>query len=178
MAMSRQGVAMLTLRGIGLSLLAIAAVIVWFLMAPATADIVHIFDPTSKDYSDLVSTALDSFDANEALADSAPQQQVVNGWVARDLLTIIAYQNLDLLDAVGALGDQNAAESSSGLAVRDDRIPALLLLGVLALSWIGMTNPDTQYVYIVGKNEDVEDPQATTGPELRGDAPYDGTVPG
>jgi hypothetical protein len=159
-------------------LLAVAAVSVWFLMAPDTADTIHIFDPTSRDYSDLVGTALDSFDANEALADSAPQQQVVNGWVARDLLTILAYQNLDLLNAVGALGDQNAAESASGVAVRDDRIPALLLLGVLAVVWIGITNPDTQYVYIVGKNEETADPSADAEPEYLGSASHDGTVPG
>jgi hypothetical protein len=63
----------------------------------------------------------------------------VNGWVARDLLTIISYQNTDLLDAVGGLGDQNATASS--LAVRDDRIPALLVLVVAAVAWFGITAP-------------------------------------
>ncbi len=170
---------MLTIRRVGLSLLAIAAVIVWFLMAPATADTVDNFDPTSKDYSNLVRTALDDYDANNALADSAPKQQVVNGWVTRDILTILAYQNLDLLDAVGALGDQNAAESASGLAVRDDRIPALLLLAVLAVVWLGITNPDTQYVYIVGKSDEEGDPLGDTDSEhLLGSATPDGTVPG
>ena len=42
----------------------------------------------------------------------------MDGWVANNLLTIMAYQNTDLLDAVGGLGDQNATASS--LAVMAD----------------------------------------------------------
>ncbi len=126
-------------RQIGLAVIAVAAIAVWFVMAPSEPDPVSAFDPTSKTYTSLISGALDDNDANDARADTAPQQQVVNGWVARDLLTIMAYQNTDLLDAVGGLGDQNATASS--LAVRDDRTPALLVLVVVAVAWFGITAP-------------------------------------
>lgn len=126
-------------RQIGLAVIAIAAVAVWFVMAPSDPDPVSSFDPTSKTYTSLIGATLDDYDSNNARTDSAPQQQVVNGWVAKDLLTIMAYQNTDLLDAVGGLGDQNATASS--LAVRDDRTPALLVLVVVAVAWFGITAP-------------------------------------
>jgi hypothetical protein len=129
-------------RQIGLAVIAIAAVAVWFVMAPSDPDPVTSFDPTSKTYTNLIDLTLDDYDANNDRADSAPQQQVVNGWVAKDLLTIMAYQNTDLLDAVGGLGDQNATASS--LAVRDDRTPALLVLVVAAVAWFGITAPTTR----------------------------------
>ena len=126
-------------RQIGLAVIAVAAVAVWFVMAPSEPDPVTGFDPTSKTYTSLIDLTLEDYDANNDRADSAPQQQVVNGWVAKDLLTIMAYQNTDLLDAVGGLGDQNATASS--LAVRDDRTPALLVLAVVAVAWFGITVP-------------------------------------
>ena len=57
-----------------------------------------------------------------------PQQEVVNGWVARDLLTVLAKQT-------------NAMLGSSQAAAGDPRIPLLLLLLVLAVSLIGATAP-------------------------------------
>lgn len=131
-------------RRIGLGLIAIAAVAVWFLMAPDDPETIDPFDPTSRTYNTLIQTALDDAEANEDRAETAPQQQVVNGWVNRDLLTIIAYQNVDLLDGVGALGDQTAATSASGLAVRDDRVPALVVLLVFAVAWLGIMTPDVR----------------------------------
>jgi len=126
-------------RQIGLAVVVLAAVAVWFLMAPSDPEPVSVFDPTSKTYTSLIDATISDYDANNARTDSAPQQQVVNGWVAKDLLTIMAYQNTDLLDAVGGLGDQNATAST--LAVRDDRTPALLLLVVVAVAWFGITAP-------------------------------------
>ena len=143
-------------RQIGLALIAVAAIAVWFVMAPAEPDPVTGFDPTSKTYTSLIDLTLDDYDANNDRADSAPQQQVVNGWVSKDLLTIIAYQNTDLLDAVGGLGDQNATASS--LAVRDDRTPALLVLAVVAVAWFGIT---TQ----VARREDAPAPVPFEQPE-------------
>lgn len=43
-----------------------------------------------------VQVALAEGELNEEFADSAPQQQVVNGWIARDLLEIQAAQLDDL----------------------------------------------------------------------------------
>lgn len=45
---------------------------------------------------DDVESALFRAEANEGMADSAPQQQVVNGWAAKDLLEIQARQFDDL----------------------------------------------------------------------------------
>ena len=126
-------------RQVGLAVIGIGAIAVWILLAPTEPDPVTGFDPTSRTYVNLIETALSDYDANNARADSAPQQQVVNGWLTKDLLTIISFQNTDLLDAVGGLGDQNATASS--LAVRDDRVPALLVLVVAAIAWFGITAP-------------------------------------
>lgn len=58
-----------------------------------------------------VSSALATAKVNELSADSAPQQQVVNGWAAKDLLAVVARQE------------------------PDNRVPALLLLGTVAVAW-------------------------------------------
>jgi hypothetical protein len=60
--------------------------------------------------------------------------------VARDLLSIMALQQTDLLASIGALSDRTEGVATS-LAVRDDRIPALLALAVLAVCWFGITAP-------------------------------------
>jgi hypothetical protein len=143
-------------RQLGLAVIAIAAVAVWFVMAPAEPDQVTAFDPTSKTYATLIDLTLENYDMNNENTESAVQQQVVNGWVAKDLLTIMAQQNTDLLDAVGGLGDQNATASS--LAVRDDRTPALLVLVVVAVAWFGITAP-------VARREDAPTPMPAEQPE-------------
>lgn len=145
-------------RQIGLAVIAVAAIAVWFVIAPSEPDPVSAFDPNSKTYTNLIDATLDDYEANNDRADSAPQQQVVNGWVAKDLLMIMAYQNTDLLDAVGGLGDQNATAST--LAVRDDRTPALLVLVVVAVAWFGITAPmakrqDAPTPMLAGQSEPV-----------------------
>lgn len=145
-------------RQIGLAVIVVAAIAVWFVIAPSEPDPVSAFDPNSKTYTNLIDATLDDYEANNDRADSAPQQQVVNGWVAKDLLMIMAYQNTDLLDAVGGLGDQNATAST--LAVRDDRTPALLVLVVVAVAWFGITAPmakrqDAPTPMLAGQSEPV-----------------------
>ena len=49
------------------------------------------------DHSDAIDSAVATGELNEESAESAPQQQVVNGWLAADLLEIQAEQ----LDDVG-----------------------------------------------------------------------------
>src|SRR3954469_8735657 len=68
----------------------------------------------SSDRSSDIASALAGYELNEAQTQGAPQQQVVNGWVAKDLLTIIAEK-------------QNES-------VTDERLPALALLVVLGLA--------------------------------------------
>lgn len=128
-----------TARRVGLGAIAVAAVAVWFVLAPeaTTGPTVNL---TTIDYVDLIDTALSDYDANDERADTAPKQQVVNGWVARDLLWISTLQNVDLLEAIGALADQNSGLSDA-VAATDDRIPALLVLTVVAVCWLGITTP-------------------------------------
>jgi hypothetical protein len=85
-------------------LLALAAVVVWFAMAP----------DESSDRSPDIASALAEYELNNARTQGAPQQQVVNGWVTKDLLAVIAEQ-------------QNES-------VTDERLPALAVLVVLGLA--------------------------------------------
>jgi hypothetical protein len=92
------------IRRIGALVLILAAVLVWFTMGPDGAD---------RSVEDVIS----EYEANDILADSAPQQTVTNGWVARDLLTIIAQQQ------------------------GDNRVPALVGLLVLGMALALATSP-------------------------------------
>jgi hypothetical protein len=91
-------------RRVGAIALALAAVVIWLAMAP----------DESSDRSTDIARVLAGYEMNEARTQGAPQQQVVNGWVAKDLLTVIAEQ-------------QNEA-------VSDERLPALAVLVVLGLA--------------------------------------------
>jgi hypothetical protein len=95
-------------RRVGAVVLVLAAIVVWFAMAP-------------EDRSSDISQALTDYSLNEARTQGAPQQQVVNGWVAKDLLTIIAEQQND--------------------AASDERVPALAGLLVLGVALYVFTSP-------------------------------------
>jgi hypothetical protein len=103
---------MIKVRRIGAVVLAIAAIAVWFSMAP-----------DSTDHSSDISSALASYELDNARTSGAPQQQVVNGWVAKDLLTVIAEE-----------GNSSA----------DDRVPALVGLLVLGTALFAFTTPQVQ----------------------------------
>jgi len=121
-------------RPVGFIILAAAAVVVWFAMTPSgPTDLPDV--PSAAQYERLISQALSDNEANDARTDSAPQQQVVNGWVARDLLTIIAKANAGMLEAAAAVAESNATASSDS----DQRVPTLLVLIVIAIAWDGMT---------------------------------------
>jgi hypothetical protein len=127
---------MIETRRIGLLVIAIASVAIFFLMKPAPPEEGSL-NLSATNYQSLIDLAISDYEANDALTDSAPQQQVVNGWVARDLLQIQTRQLADLLDAL-------TQEDDSGqiVATADPRVPALLALAVLALSLIGFTSED------------------------------------
>lgn len=91
----------------GAIVLAVAAVLVFFIAKP----------DVSKFKADQ-SAALADDSLNNARAEGAPQQAVVNGWTTRDLLTVIAAENRQ----------------------RDPRIPAELVLAVLGLALIAATS--------------------------------------
>ncbi len=110
-------------RAIGAALIAAAAIGIFFGMAPADPDL----DPQA--FGSAITTALDEADANETFAQGAPQQQVVNGWVARDLLSIVASQNDEVLQLLAVP------------TPTDDRPAALLALAVVAICLFGATSP-------------------------------------
>ena len=99
---------MVLARRIGAVVLAVAAIVVWFAMGP-------------DDRSDDIDQALRDATVNEISAQGAPQQAVVNGWVARDLLAIIAEQQND--------------------TASDERVPALVGLIVLGIALYVFTSP-------------------------------------
>jgi hypothetical protein len=67
----------------------IAVAIPWGLVGPTK--------PDTKAYDKAVSAALLEAKVNESSASGAPQQQVVNGWLARDLMEVQIKQSNDEL---------------------------------------------------------------------------------
>jgi hypothetical protein len=110
---------MLIIRQLGLVMLACAAVAVFFFMTPEVPD-----DEAGEAIVDALELAEEFYDLNNDAAESAPQQQVVNGWYVNDLLNIIALET-----------GRTATQSS------DDRTAALLAIGVVAIALWGVTAP-------------------------------------
>jgi len=123
-------------RRVGAAVLAIAAVAVWFLMAPAepASPVVQAQDSV-RDRSSEIRSALSSYELNEARTQGAPQQAVVNGWVAKDLLAIIAEQQNE------ALTREEVPPPVPPVVPNDERIPALVGLLVLGLALTVITSP-------------------------------------
>lgn len=168
---------MILVRQIGLALLAAAAVAVFFVMEPEEGGLppdLPTFAPEASDYADLVDQALSDFEANEARADSAPQQQVVAGWAAKDLLTILALEGAQNVEALDALTDQNDLiyRAATTREQRDDRPAALLVIGVLAIALWGATSgqPTIELGRSVESNSET---RATTDDSLGGDPAED-----
>lgn len=126
---------MLVIRRVGALVLAVAAVLVWFLMEPDVprtpeAEVQRAVASRSTD----ISQAMSEYELNNTLAGSAPQQQVVNGWVAKDLLQIIAEQQ----DA--AVTRPQVAAPVTPVVPPDERVPALVGLVVLGVAlFLGTT---------------------------------------
>lgn len=118
-----KGLALRVVRIMGFVVLAVAAVVVTLVMAPEPVEA-----PDTDRFDRLIDQALDDNRANDARTDTAPQQQVVNGWVARDLLTIMAQQQTEQL-------------ATASTSASDERVPYLLLVAVLAIVWHGATQP-------------------------------------
>ena len=147
----------LAIRYLGFAILIAAAVGVWVGLAPRVSTTTPTL-PSGTRYETLITQALSDFDTNNASALGAPQQSVVNGWIARDLLTIIAKENVDILQAQGAAVDAAGNLSSTPF---DERIPALLLVGVLAICWLGLTVPAERPGQHVVASEATVQPPAT-----------------
>jgi hypothetical protein len=129
----------LVIRRVGALILMAATIAVWVLMAPEDPGVPEAqTQETVRDRAGEIRTALSDAETNEVFADSAPQQQVVNGWAARDLLAIIAQQQNE------ALTREEVPAPVPPLVPNDERIPALagLLVVGLGLGLITTPRPD------------------------------------
>jgi hypothetical protein len=151
---------MANLRKILLGIIAVAAVAVTFLMVPTptTITVSPTFPTTGSQsatsHSSDIAGAIANGELNNGSAQGAPQQTVVNGWTARDLLAVIGHQ-MDEQNSLIAQSGQNSADVVAAIAASSkaqtdaiaqlaaapiDRRPTILLmLGVLALVVIGLT---------------------------------------
>jgi hypothetical protein len=127
---------MLLVRQIGLAILALAAVAVFFVLAPEVSN-----EDAGDLYVGMIDFAESANELNKENTESAVHQQVVNGWYANDLLSIIALENA-----------RTAAQST------DDRTAALLTIAVLAIALWGATS-------VTPKPESLPIPIPAPGPE-------------
>jgi hypothetical protein len=134
--------ALVIIRAVGFLAIAIASMLVAFSGAPKPRSVVPLNISTS-DVSSAVSTALSGDTTNQAGATSAPQQQVVNGWTARDLLAAIGRgedaQTPAIQEAARYVADTIAANTAPQRT--DDRVLRLLALIAVALCWYGFLTP-------------------------------------
>jgi hypothetical protein len=146
--MSLERKLMLLIRQIGLVVLAVVAIAVFFAMAPPEPEPVPqlpIFAPDAGDYTDLISSAVEINELNAERSETAPQQQVVNGWFANDLLQIIATENAQLISQMDTLAQQNAVayEAATAPDQQDDRPIVLLIIVIMAIALWGATSIPT-----------------------------------
>ena len=131
------------IRQIGFGILAALAIAVTFGLQPEEPE------PISTAHFDRqIQQALADFEANESRSSGAPQQQVVNGWVNRDLLTIISRQ-------------LSASIQQPPVSDSDPRIAHLLLLLVLAVGWHGATSTTANTQAVPVEPEPLEPALAT-----------------
>jgi len=114
---------------------------------------------SSRTFESVISGAMDEYQLNNELAESAPQQQVVNGWIARDLLEVIALQNVEVIENQDMKLSSQARTNSllQGTLV-------VLVLGVISIAILGIS--------MVARRGDGE-PQASSSrqpPEGSGDS--------
>ena len=112
-----------TIRKIGLMVIAVAAFAVALVGAPAGPPPVAV-----AGFERDLRQAIADDAVNNLRTEGAPQQTVVNGWTARDLLQVIAEQNNALVVA---------AQSSAD----DIRVPLILALMLAAAALYVLTEP-------------------------------------
>ena len=125
-------------RLVGFSLGLVAALVSMLLLRPTEP---ARFQPIQVEgHQQLIEQAMDDYQANStAAAENTDLQIVANGWVARDFLFVIANE----LDAVSEQLTVISAQNDA-LIVRsesDDRIPALLLVGLVMFAFHAATIP-------------------------------------
>jgi hypothetical protein len=122
----------------GFTLAALAAVLVFVFVGPGGID--RIPAPSIEGIDESISRALAEYDQNALNAgDSAELQIVTNGWVSRELQVIVAQELNVLSQQIEVLSTQtdNIAQGTGP----DDRVAALLLIGVVTLGFHAATLP-------------------------------------
>jgi uncharacterized membrane protein YraQ (UPF0718 family) len=119
------------LRRLFAALLIAGAIGIWFGMAP---------DSREASFEEAISEALLVDTANNARTEGAPQQAVVNGWTAKDLLTVIARE---------------------GAQPSDERPAALLVLVVVGIAGMIAMSPRTERVVEPEASAAVQDAHAS-----------------
>jgi hypothetical protein len=131
-------------RAAGFVLLAAAAVYQFWVWTPDSSAGGAIDGEVieAETFGFLTQAANQAYDENEESTydDSAPKQTVRNGWLANDLQQVELRQNAELLRAAEVASANQAAmielESDSA-----HRMATVLLVGVIALIWHGLTLP-------------------------------------
>ena len=147
------------IRQLGFAILAVLAIAVTFGLQPEEPEPV-----STARFDRQIQQALDDFDANESRTGGAPQQQVVNGWVNRDLLTIISRQ-------------LSASIEQAPVTEPDPRGAYLLLILVLTVGWHGATSTagKTKALPVEAKpHEPVPAAPAAHEPDIDGQSRVDG----
>ena len=146
-----------SIRVFGFLVCAAAALIVFVVLAPKVAKSTPTL-PNATQYQSLIVQALADDKTNNLLTAGAPQQAVVNGWTARDLLTIIAKEDQDILTAQGAVVDATGTLQTTPF---DDRIlppggrGCGLVLGRRECSAIGYRDDDSAFAIRSGRNHSI-----------------------
>lgn len=119
----------------------------------------------TNDYQSLIDVALEDYKANNALTEGAPQQQVVNGWVARDLLQIITRQNEAQADTLDSLVALRVADPP------DDRVARLLMLLTVLAGWVALWATLPKMLAATPATATISpQPHARGGDDVEGDA--------
>lgn len=96
---------------------------------------------SSENYSTLTAAALADYETNAANTDNVYQQQVVAAWGAKDLLSVIAKQNSQMIDNQDTLLQAQAAQVDNANNLFG-LLKAVVVVGALivaAIAVVGMT---------------------------------------
>ena len=125
-------------RLVGFSIAVAASVLALLLLGPA--DPVRFQPIQVEGNQELIDQALADYEANSTAAgEDLDLQVVVNGWVARDFFFIVASELDAVSDQLTILSAQSDALSNG--TEPDDRVPALLLVGVVTFAFHAATLP-------------------------------------
>ncbi len=131
-------VALLSVAVLGFALYALFGIVSWSSLGKAqsvpTTKATSTVSRSSGEGASLATAIESDFTANEARADTAPKQQVVNGWAAKDAMRGLLTQTDTLAQQNADLGAQ-AADNTNLLLARLDSLAATVvaLLAVIAL---------------------------------------------